>query len=233
MDVYTERLNFVESIEEPDLVRFNIDYKSLLPLERIQKFYKEFNQQKILLSSSFGTTSALLLEHIFEVNPNQEIIFIDTGFHFPETLNYRDYLTDLYQLKVKNIRPEQKKIEFIKHNRLWENNPELYTHLNKIEPFDNVKKSYDIWISGVMSWQTPHRSEMRLFEKKGDILAFHPFIDITEHQKDEYFTALHLPFHPLQARGYDSVGCVHSTFPGEGRAGRTDLNEKKECGLHL
>ncbi len=84
-----------------------------------------------------------------------------------------------------------------------------------------------------MSWQTSHRSEMQLFEKKDDILKFHPFIDITEQEKDAYFTALHLPYHPLQSRGYDSVGCVHSTVPGKGRTGRTDLNEKKECGLHL
>lgn len=233
MDVVTEPLKFVESLQNEDLDILNSEYKTLLPLERIQRFYKDFSQQKILLSSSFGTTSALLLKLISEVNPQQEIIFIDTGFLFPETLTYRDYVSDLYQLKVKNIRPEEKKIEFIERNRLWENNPELYTYLNKIEPFDNVKKSYDIWISGVMSWQTSHRSEMQLFEKKDDILKFHPFIDITEQEKDAYFTALHLPYHPLQSRGYDSVGCVHSTVPGKGRTGRTDLNEKKECGLHL
>ncbi|NLN24899.1 MAG: hypothetical protein GX163_04440, partial [Bacteroidetes bacterium] len=69
MDVVTEPLKFVESLQNEDLDILNSEYKTLLPLERIQRFYKDFSQQKILLSSSFGTTSALLLKLISEVNP--------------------------------------------------------------------------------------------------------------------------------------------------------------------
>ncbi len=74
---------------------FNNHYKPLTPQERLQELYKHYPDDKILFTSSFGTTSVILLHMISQVRPEQKIHFIDTGYHFDETLAYKKQLTDL------------------------------------------------------------------------------------------------------------------------------------------
>jgi phosphoadenosine phosphosulfate reductase len=96
-----------------------------------------------------------------------------------------------------------------------------------------VKKKYKIWISGLMQWQSDHRASLDIFEERGDILKFYPLLDISKKERDDFISKHQLPFHPLVAKGYPSIGCKHCTLPGEDRDGRWNNNPKTECGLHL
>src|SRR5690606_6119573 len=222
-----------DSVLNEDIHKLNSIYSILSPVQRLQLFYNQFKAFQILVSSSFGTTAPLLLHMISKISPHQEVVFIDTGFHFPETLAYKNLLAEKFNLNIRNIRPSAEVSAYTQEHKLWENNPEECTRLNKIEPFERIKKNYDFWISGVMACQTPHRAELSIFERKGNIIKFHPLIDFTEAQKNEYFHQHQLPIHPMEPKGYESIGCIHCTVKGKNREGRFFENEKKECGLHL
>ena len=105
--------------------------------------------------------------------------------------------------------------------------------INKVEPLEEIKQDYDIWASGLMSWQTEHRSSLDIFEERNGIIKFYPLIDVSKEQRDNYIREHRLPFHPLVAKGYASIGCAHCTVPGDDRSGRWNNSPKTECGLHL
>lgn len=233
MPIADTEFTLPSTLSDLDLHNLNVSYVALDAEERIAKFYQDFGEEKTLLSSSFGTTSAVLLKMVSEVCPSQKITFIDTGFHFPETIKYKEKLTSLMNLTVDSVFPDPEKTAYIKRNRLWESDPEQCTQINKIAPFQIVKSKHTMWISGVMRWQTPHRKTMQIFERNEHLVKFHPLLDVTESEKNQYFSDYNLPHHPLFFEGYDSVGCIHCTKPGKNREGRLELNAKKECGLHL
>ena len=84
-----------------------------------------------------------------------------------------------------------------------------------------------------MRWQTEHRSSLDIFEERNGIIKFYPLIDITREERDDYIKTHDLPFHPLVAKGFMSIGCTHCTVPGQDRSGRWNNSPKTECGLHL
>ena len=88
-------------------------------------------------------------------------------------------------------------------------------------------------MSGLMKWQSDHRATLDIFEERGTILKFYPLVDISKAERDAFIEEHQLPFHPLVAKGYQSIGCKHCTVPGEDRSGRWNNNPKTECGLHL
>lgn len=103
---------------------------------------------------------------------------------------------------------------------------------NKVVPLDPIKAQHKVWVSGLMAYQTEFRSHLRVFERQGDILKFHPLIDIEEGEVLYQFSLNNLPKHPLEDMGYGSIGCTHCTKKGEGRDGRFQGQGRTECGLH-
>jgi len=211
----------------------NKKYRKLAPLERVKELYKDFGQDEVMLTSSFAATSAFLLKLFSDVNKTQRIYFIDTGYHFKETLIYKDYLTPLYDLNVKSVTADTWKHEFTSKDQTWIKDPNMCCSINKVEPLEGLKKLYSVWVSGLMEWQTNHRSSLDIFEQRNDILKFYPLLDISRQERDNFIKDHHLPFHPLISKGYYSIGCTHCTLPGKGREGRWNNNPKTECGLHL
>jgi phosphoadenosine phosphosulfate reductase len=211
----------------------NEKYRKLTPLERVTELYQDFNQDEVMLTSSFAATSAFLLKLFSDVNKTQRIYFIDTGYHFKETLIYKDYLTPLYDLNVKSVTADTWKHEFTSKDQTWIKDPNMCCSINKVEPLEGLKKLYSVWVSGLMEWQTNHRSSLDIFEQRNDILKFYPLLDISRKERDNFIKDHHLPFHPLISKGYYSIGCTHCTLPGKGREGRWNNNPKTECGLHL
>ena len=172
--------------------------------------------------------------HVFHrVAPEQKVFFIDTGYHFPETLAYKQLLTTLFELDVVEIRAESWKHEFTRKDQTWKTDPNFCCSINKVEPLDAMQSNFQVWISGLMSWQTEHRESLDVFEERNGILKFYPLIDVTKEQREEYIRTHKLPFHPLVANGYNSIGCAQCTKPGEDRSGRWNNCPKTECGLHL
>lgn len=223
----------VASLSKDTIAALNNKYKPLTARERIAELYKDFKQQDVMLTSSFAATSAFLLKLVSEVNPKQIVFFIDTGYHFDETLKYKTFLTDKYGLTVKSIRALKEEHEFTSKDETWTKNPDFCCSINKVKPLDAIKQYYKVWISGLMQWQSDHRASLDIFEERNGILKFYPLLDISKETRDAYIAEHNLPFHPLVAKGYHSIGCKHCTVPGEDRNGRWNNNPKTECGLHL
>jgi phosphoadenosine phosphosulfate reductase len=221
------------SISKQEILKLNEKYRSLSVDDRIIELYKDFEEETTMLTSSFAATSAYLLHLFAKHHPNQLVYFIDTGYHFEETLLYKNYLTAIYGLNVQDVKAEEWKHEFTTKEQTWKTDPDLCCSVNKVEPLAALQDKYSVWISGLMKWQSDHRSSLDIFEERNGILKFYPLLDVTSEQREAYIKEHLLPFHPLQAKGYFSIGCKNCTVPGKEREGRWNNSPKTECGLHL
>lgn len=211
----------------------NERYRNLTISERIAELYKDFAPEEVMLTSSFATTSAFLLRAFSLVNKKQKIYFIDTGYHFTETLNYKEELTELYGLNVESVTADAYEHNFTQKDQTWAKNPDFCCSINKVKPLDLIKERFTVWVSGLMKWQSDHRETLDIFEQRKGILKFYPLLDVSKEEREAYIKENSLPFHPLVAKGYSSIGCKHCTLPGKGREGRWNNSPKTECGLHL
>ena len=211
----------------------NKKYNSLSVRERITELYNDFSTEEIMLTSSFAASSAFLLHEFSKINKEQKIFFINTKYHFDETMEYKKQLTELYGLTVECIGANKDDNDFTTQNETWKESPELCCDINKVKPLQLIKERFTIWISGLMEWQSDHRASLDIFEQRNGILKFYPLLDVTKEYREKYISENNLPFHPLIAKGYNSIGCTHCTIPGESREGRWNNSPKTECGLHL
>lgn len=200
--------------------------------ERIRLLYKYFKDDEVLYTSSFGTKSVFLLSLIQEIRPTQKIHFIDTTYHFKETLAYKEQLRQLLGLDILDIKPKPQENAITREGQWWKDHPKMCCSINKVVPLEPIKAKHKVWISGLMAYQTDFRSRLNIFEQQGDIIKFHPIIDIDEGEFLHHLSYHKLPRHPLEKHGYGSVGCEHCTEKGEGRSGRWKGSSKTECGLH-
>lgn len=214
-----------------NLEELNKKYLPLDPKARIRELYKDFG--KVLFTSSFGTTSAFLLHLFHTEKPDEPVHFLDTTYHFNETIEYKEQLTKLFSLKVIDVKPEEWKNKFTQQDKTWNSDPDLCCSINKVEPIDKIKSNYDVWVSGLLSSQNKHRENLKIFEQKEEIIKFFPIVDLTEKEAFDYIKKNRLPEHPLLKAGYNSVGCFNCTVAGKGRSGRWVNKSKTECGLHL
>lgn len=228
---YPARAYFLENLET-----LNQQYQTLTPTERIAAFYQcvqnKNGENEILLTSSFGTTAVYLLHLFYDLGIRQKIYFLDTTFHFQETLAYKTLLTRLFDLDIEELKPEAWKNEFTHKHQTWKTDPDLCCSVNKVEPLQNIRAKADFWISGLMNWQNESRQNKRIFEENDGVIKFYPIVDVSEAEALQYIAAHKLPVHPLKPLGYESIGCKHCTFKGQGRSGRWLNHAKTECGLH-
>ena len=220
-------------LSHEDIAALNRAYEPLDFEQRIARLYQDFAPEKVLVTSSFAATSAYFLHIISGIRPEQVIHFINTGFHFPETMEYKRCLSEQYNLTVEDINPDPHHHAYAESEQLWDKDPDLCCSVNKVQPLEEVKENFHVWVSSLMGWQTEHRANLDIFEERRGIIKFNPMIDVTREQRDEYIRTHDLPFHPLVDEGYSSIGCTHCTVKGDGRAGRWQGKEKTECGLHL
>ncbi len=200
--------------------------------ERLGLLYEYFDPEDILVTSSFGTRSVFLLHLLSEIRPDQKIHFIDTTYHFPETLAYKDQLIEQFGLNVLDVLPDQAQNVMTREESWWNDHPKMCCTINKVQPMDAVIAKHKVWVAGLMAWQTKFRSRLDIFTQQGDIVKFHPFLDIDEGEFLYHLSSNKLPRHPLVDQGYGSVGCTHCTRRGEGRTGRWRDSNQTECGLH-
>ena len=190
--------------------------------------------------TSFGAESAVLLHLIAEVAPEAPVIFIDTGFHFDETLAYRDELVShlgLVNVRTVGLDPlSEKRSDPARDLHLKD--PDACCQLRKVKVLDHALRSCDGWISGQKRYQSRERSKIDRVEwdsARGK-WKFNPLADWDTADLVSYQTQHKMPAHPLASSGYLSVGCSPCTTPvtagEEPRAGRWRQHEKLECGLH-
>jgi len=198
-------------------------------LAHILNTYKE----EVLITSSFGITSALLLHILSRVRPGFPVHFVDTGYLFKETIAYKEQLTGLLGLNVITLRPDIEKHRKSEETNLWVSDPDLCCQYNKVEPLEMVKTDHKVWVSGLLGFQSRYRSGLNIVQQKRKTYRFYPLIDWTPKMVYEYYEQFQIPRHPLEKMGFSSVGCSHCTRRGDDREGRWKGLSKTECGLHL
>ena len=216
-----------------ELEELNSIYEKLNPIQRLRKLFQDFDHDDILVTSSFGTTSGILMGMVSKAAPGHPIHFIDTTFCFKKTISYKRTLTESLGLNIVHILPTIEDNSYARTNTLWESDTDLCCHINKVKPFEPYKAGKKIWVSGLLMNQTPFRENLSIFERRGEIIKMHPNIDTSAMQFDMFLADNEIPPHPLKLEGYDSVGCTHCTIKGEGRSGRWANSDKSECGIHL
>jgi len=186
----------------------------------------------VAASSSFQTQSVPLLHIIGRTYPELPILFVDTGYHFPQTLQFRNEIQHMWGLNVHTVGP-------ILTGPCYPApcDPDRCCHLRKVEPMQRALRRYRAWITGIRRDQTVHRRCTRVLEPQpGGLLKINPLVNWTREDVEAYVLQHNLPKHPLFEQGFRSVGCAPCTQPvvtGEDdRAGRWADIEKTECGLH-
>jgi len=213
-----------------------------LRIKEIEVYLKGYMDEgkQFFASSSFQSHSIPMLHILNSIAPNFPVYFIDTGFHFPETLEFRDHVTSQLNLNVKNQRGATSLVnQLSKEDRfLFQSDPGYCCTINKTQPMDSLMMQYDIWITGVRKDQNANRSSMG-YEAEGphNTMRFHPMIHWNSKMIWEYRKMHNLPTHPLEEQGFLSVGCLPCTQKfsletDDGRGGRWKGMKKNECGLH-
>jgi len=225
-------LNYLQVDTELSVEELSEIFREYSFEERINKIYEYFDLQDILVTSSFGTKSVFLLHLLSQIQPDQKIHFIDTTYHFPETIRYKNQLIEQFGLQVVDVLPEPNENDLTREESWWIQHPKMCCSINKISPLEPIITKHKVWIASLMAFQTEFRSHLDIFTEQGDIIKFHPFIDIDEGEFLYHLSYHGLPKHPLEAMGYGSIGCTHCTEKGEGRNGRWASTGNTECGLH-
>jgi len=224
--------NPTDQSQEAMIQSLNEAYWPLKPLERLEKLFNEVDHDDILVTSSFGTTSGILMGMITKVAPGHPIHFIDTTFCFKETIGYKKALTRLLGLNIINVLPDIDENIKARETDLWSTDKDQCCNINKIKPFEPYKLGKKYWVSGLLMNSTPFRENLDIFESRGGIIKMHPNIDTSADGFEKFLIDNFIPPHPLVSEGYASVGCTHCTAKGSGRSGRWKGSSKTECGLH-
>jgi phosphoadenosine phosphosulfate reductase len=216
----------------------NAELASASP-ERIVRWAADRFGDGLTLTTSFGVQSAVMLHLVTRVAPDIPVIFIDTGFHFLDTYQFADELTDRLKLNLKVYKAAESPSWFVaRHGKLWETDLNRYDQLRKVEPMNRALDELGVTatLAGLRRQQTNHRAGLRPIEAQGGRFKVSPILDWQQRDIHAYLQEHDLPYHPLHEQGYASIGDWHSTLPitagQDERAGRFQ-GLKQECGLHL
>jgi phosphoadenosine phosphosulfate reductase len=230
-------------------------------LSRLQSFYSDLNARLLLhamikeeftrsiaLLTSFGADAGLMLALVAEVDPVTPVLFLDTGKHFPETLDYGRMLQKHFGLtQVHWLKPDPVLLDNNdREGTLWSAQPNRCCWLRKVEPLNRALETMGILalITGRKRYQTSERSGMEKIElDENSVFRINPLAYWSKEEQAKEMQKRAIPPHPLVEKGYKSVGCAPCTLPvGEGqdeRAGRwahtvgIEDEQKAECGIHI
>ena len=207
--------------------------------EEIVRWAVETFRPRIALTTSFGSGSAVLLHMVAQADRSTPVLFLETGFHFKETLAYKDELAGLLKLNVRELKRDLSPEAFFGKlgPKPYEKNPDECCRINKVEPFKKALADFDAWISGIRRSQAHTREHIRVVESYEEgLIKVNPLAAWNSKQVHEYMKQHNLPQHPLFAKGYLSIGCepcTRAVLSGENeRSGRWANLEKTECGIH-
>lgn len=218
----------------PDL---NERFERLSAPEILRWAWETFGAQ-VAASSSFQTQSVPLLHLIAQNCPDMPVIFLDTEFHFPETLQFRNELQERFNLNIMNMRPVigRGELETRYGVSLPQHDPDLCCYIHKVEPMQRALSGFRAWVNGTRRDQTEQRQRLAILEQlPSGLLKIQPMLNWTKTEINNYIETYNLPRHPLFGRGYRSIGCAPCTQPSfteDDRAGRWAGLDKTECGLH-
>ncbi|CAN5344885.1 hypothetical protein BH10PSE1_BH10PSE1_20860 [soil metagenome] len=189
--------------------------------------------------SSFGAEAAALLHLISEEQPDLPVVFLETGQHFFQTLQYRSQLTAKLGLTdVRLVTPDAaEKADLDARDDLWKTDADACCDLRKTRPLARATVGLSALITGRKRYQSSTRAALLPFEVLDGVLRINPLANWTSETVEDHLVAHDLPRHPLVEQGYLSIGCHTCTQPvkegQDARAGRWAGQDKTECGIHV
>jgi phosphoadenosine phosphosulfate reductase len=222
----------------------NASLDAAAPEDIVRWALSESALKRVAIASAFQVEGTCLIHMAVQLRPDIPILFLETGFHFAETLAFKERLTEQLGLNVVDLTGdltvERQTEEY--GARLYERDPKLCCELNKVGPFARGLREYDGWLTSMRrdsAWtrkQTPIVSQTEL-EPGNSIVRINPMANWTRRDAWAYLKEHDLPHNQLYDLGYASIGCAPCTrmvFPGEDeRAGRWSGLLKTECGIHV
>ncbi|KDF01593.1 phosphoadenosine phosphosulfate reductase [Mycolicibacterium aromaticivorans JS19b1 = JCM 16368] len=184
---------------------------------------------------------AVLVDMASKVRPGVDVLFLDTGYHFAETIGTRDAVEAVYDIHVVNVTPEHSVTEQdqLLGKDLFASNPGECCRLRKVVPLSKALGGYTAWVTGIRRVEAPTRANAPLisFDEGFKLVKINPLAAWTDEDMDAYIQANGVLVNPLVDEGYPSIGCAPCTAkPIEGadpRSGRWQGLAKTECGLHV
>jgi len=194
---------------------------------------------RICITSSMS--DAVLVSLVSKQLPGIDVLFLDTGYHFPETIGTRDAVSAVYPVNVLNVTPPTTVAEQDAElgPRLYSRNPDLCCYLRKVVPLEQALGPYDAWFTGVRREETEARSDTKVisWDSRREMVKVNPIVEWTQQQVDDYIAAEGVLVNPLTYDGYPSIGCSTCTAKVENgadpRSGRWAGTAKTECGIHM
>ena len=216
------------------------EYEKLDAQERLERALEEYDE--VVVASSFGLEDVVILDMVYDkIGASPPVVFLDTLYHFEETLELVDRFEEEYDLDLRVYTPEQETREAFESEHgeeLWESDVEKFHELTKLRQIDEALEGRDAWVTGIRRQQAETRAEADAIEwdDAHGLVKVNPLVEWSRDDVWEYVEENDVPYNPLHDEGYPSVGDEPLTEPiGEGddeRAGRWSDSEKTECGLH-
>jgi len=215
------------------------------PPERVVGWLlQRFAGRRLVVTTGFGLEGCALLDMLARQGGTVPVLYLDTGFLFPETLRLRDRLAERYpglrfERRAPSLTPEAQEISY--GPELWTREPDTCCSLRKVEPMREALDGVDVWVTGLMRSQSPSREGLRVAEWDWhyQLLKVNPLATWDRARVWEYVQQYDVPYNELHDRGYPTLGCTHCTLPVAGtstgeytREGRWQGRSKLECGLH-
>jgi phosphoadenosine phosphosulfate reductase len=213
------------------------DLEDASALEILTWAAKTFGPRFCVTSSMEDAVVAHLASRAF---PGVDVVFLDTGYHFPETIGTRDAVAEVMDVNLITLTPRQTVAEQDAEYgpKLHDRDPDLCCSLRKVQPLAQTLAGFAAWGSGIRRDESPTRAGTRLvdWDAKRGMVKVNPLAAWTQDDVDRYIERHQVPVNPLFELGYGSIGCAPCTrpvAPGEDpRAGRWAGRNKTECGLH-
>jgi len=213
------------------------DFDESDPSSIIEWAVDNVGAKNLVVATAFGPSGMVNLHLVAQVAPQVPVVFVDTLFHFPETLELADKVSEKYGLEVRIFRPAESREEFerIHGERLWERDLDEFHRITKIEPMERALVGVSGWITGRRRDQAKTREVMPVVEV-GERIKVNPLAAWTRKDVWRFIHDNGVPYNALHDRGYTSIGdepLTTPTLPGEDeRAGRWRGQGRLECGLH-
>lgn len=217
-----------------------VDFDAI-ELERRSEEFETAPASKVIgwAVESFGSTLSLacsfqdcvIVDLAVSVEPAIEVIFLDTGFHFPETLEFVETVRRRYDLNLRIVEPGPEA-------EAWPCGSDRCCELRKVAPLDRALETKQAWLTGLKRCDAPTRAQSPIvgWDDVRELVKVNPIAMWSDDDVSQYIAERGLPEHPLMSKGYLSIGCAPTTrpvAPGESpRAGRWAGTGKTECGLH-
>ncbi len=237
MSVTSESVSPTTVLSQSEAAELNARFEAAYPTEILRWAEGAIAEGRLAVSSTFGVGGMMLIHLLAEEGIRLPVLFVDTLYHFPETIEHADRVADRYGLDLRTYRPAEsrKAFEALHGSRLWEKDEELFHRLTKVDPMHEALQGIEGWVTGRRRDQSATRAALPHVEL-ANWVKINPLASWSLEDVWGFVRAHNVPYHPLHDLGYTSIGDAPLTTPikpGEHeRAGRWRGSVRLECGLH-